>query len=63
VRQAAFFCQDIDAVDPRFDVNNDVVDNQLVNEVESNPEEGVEKGAAVDGDDNKAVETQAVYFS
>jgi len=63
VRQAAFFYQDIDAADPRFDVNKDMVDGQLVNEVESSPEEEVEKGAAeedgdaedaVEGDDNKA---------
>jgi len=62
VRQVAFFCQDIDAADPRFDVNKDVVDGQLVNEVESSPEEEAEKGAVqedenagdtVEGDDNK----------
>jgi len=50
-------------VDPRFDVNKDVVDSQLINEAESNPEEELEKtmadenmnaGAAVGGDDNKA---------
>jgi len=63
VRQAAFFCQDIDATDPRFDVNKDVVDDHLINEVESHPEEEAEKGTtdedmnageAVEGDDNKA---------
>ena len=63
VRQVTFFCQDIDAADPRFDVNKDVLDDQLVNEVESSPEEEAEKGAAdedgnagyaVEGDDNKA---------
>ncbi|QCE03251.1 hypothetical protein DEO72_LG8g1275 [Vigna unguiculata] len=63
VRQAAFFCQDIDATDTIFDVNKDVVDGQLVNEVESSPEEEAEKGATgedkdakdvVEGDDNKA---------
>jgi len=63
VRQAAFFCQDIDAADPRFDVNKDVVDDNLINEVESSPKEEAEKGAAdedgnagdtVEGDDNKA---------
>jgi len=32
LRQAAFFCQDVDAADTRFDVNKDVVDGQLVNE-------------------------------
>jgi len=63
VRQAAFFCQDIDAADPRFDVNKDVVDDQVINEVESSPEEEAEKvaadedvnaGDAVEGYDNKA---------
>ena len=63
VRQSAIVCQDIDATDPRFDVNKDVVDDQLVNEVESSPEEEAEKGAAeedgnagdvMEGDDNKA---------
>ena len=62
VREATFFCQDIDATDPRFDVNKDVVDGQLVNEAESSPEEEVEKEAtredkdaevAMEGDDNK----------
>ena len=65
VRQAAFFCQYIDAADPRFNVNKDVVDDQLVNEVESNPEEEAERGAAkedgnagdaVEGDDNKVAQ-------
>jgi len=27
VRQTTFFCQNVDAVDPRFDVNKDVVDD------------------------------------
>jgi len=48
---------------PRFDVNKDVVDGQLINKAESNPEEEVEKamadedvnaGAAVRGDNDKA---------
>jgi len=29
VRQAAFFCQDINAVDPRFDVNKDVMKSRV----------------------------------
>jgi len=54
VRQATFFCQDIDAADPRFDVNKGM---------RSSPEEEVEKttgdedmntGEAVEGDNNKA---------
>ena len=43
VRHATFFCQDIDAANPRFDVNKDMVDSQLINEVESIPEEEAEK--------------------
>jgi len=63
VRHATFFCQDIDTDDPRFDVNKDVVDDHLVNEVESSPEEEEEKGAtkeernagdAMEGDDSNA---------
>ena len=63
VRQTAFFCHDIDAADLRFDVNKDVVDDQLINEVESSPEEEAKKttanedmnaGEAVEGDNNKA---------
>jgi len=61
--QAAFFYQDVDAADTRFDVNKDVVDGQLVNKAESSLEEEVEKEttegekdaeAAMEGDDNKA---------
>jgi len=63
VRQATFFCKKVDVADPRFDVNKDVVDGQLINEAESSPEEEVEKamtnedvnaGATVGGDDDKA---------
>jgi len=35
LQQAAFFHQDIDGSDSRFDVNKDVVDGQLINEDES----------------------------
>ena len=53
----------MDAADPRFDVNKDVVDDQLINEAESSPEDEAEKtmadedvnvGGIVEGDDNKA---------
>ena len=63
MRQAAFFYKEVDVVDPRFDVNKDVVDDQLINEVESSPKEEVEKvmadedvnaGVTVEGDDDKA---------
>jgi len=49
--------------DPRFDVNKDVVDSQLINEAESSPKEEVEKamvdedanaGATVEGEGDKA---------
>ena len=49
--------------DPRFDVNKDVVDNQLIDEPESSPGEEVEKAmadeemnaeATVEGEDDKA---------
>jgi len=45
LRQVAFFHEDIDVSDVKFDVNKDVVDRQLVNEADSNPEEEAEKVA------------------
>ena len=63
VRQAAFFCKEVDVADPRFDVDKDVVDGQLINEDESSPEKEVEKvmadedvnaGATVEGEGDKA---------
>ena len=54
----ASFCKDVDVADPRFDVNKDVVDGQLINEAKSNPEEEAEK-TIVDEDMNagEAVES------
>jgi len=46
LRQAAFFCKEVDVSDSRYDVNKDVVDNHLVNELDLSPEEEVEKVAA-----------------
>ena len=46
LHQAAFFHQDVDAADSKFDVNKDVVDGKLVKEDESSPNEEVEKQAA-----------------
>jgi len=43
LRQAAFFHQDIDAADSKFDVNKDVVDGKLINEDESSPDEEAAK--------------------
>jgi len=63
VRQAAFFYKEVDVADPRFDVNKDVVDGQLIDEAESSPGEEVEKamadedanaGATVEGEGDKA---------
>jgi len=63
VRQAAFFCKKVDVVDPRFDVNKDVMDGQLIDEAKSHPREEVEKamadedanvGAIVEGEGDKA---------
>jgi len=48
VRQAAFFCKEVDVADPRFDVDKDVVDGQLINEAESSPNEEVENTMADD---------------
>ncbi|QCD79098.1 hypothetical protein DEO72_LG1g2737 [Vigna unguiculata] len=45
LRQVAFFHNDIDMSDTKFDVNKDVVDGQLVNEVDSSPEEEAKKVA------------------
>ena len=55
LRQAAFFHQDVDAVDSRFYVNKDVVDGQLIDEAESSPEGEAEKEAevAVEGGNGK----------
>jgi len=46
LRQAAFFHQDVDAADSKFDVNKDVVDGKLVKEDESSPDEEAKKEAA-----------------
>ena len=43
LRHAAFFYNDVDVSDSRFDVNKDVVDGQLISEAETNPKEVVEK--------------------
>ena len=58
LRQAAFFCKDVDLSDSRFDVNKDVVDGQLISEVESNPEE--ESGKVTVEDDMNGEEVVAV---
>ena len=46
LRQAAFFHQDVDVTDSKFDVNKDVVDGKLVKEDESSADEEVEEKAA-----------------
>ena len=46
LRQAAFFHQDVDIIDSKFEVNKDVVDGKLVQEDEDNADEEVEENAA-----------------
>jgi len=63
LRQAAFFYQDVDALDSRFDVDKDVVGGKLVREDEEGAEEVGEKaageekdsGAVVVGEENEGV--------
>jgi len=45
LRQAAFFHQDVDITNAKFDVNKDVVDGKLVKEDESSADEEVEEKA------------------
>jgi len=45
VRQAAFFYENVDVNDARFDVNKDVIDGVLVDEAKSSPEGDGGKGA------------------
>jgi len=58
LQQAAFFYKDVDVADVRFDVNKDVVDDLLVDEAESSPEEDAGKAVdreRADGNPNDAV--------
>jgi len=50
LRQAAFFHQDVDVTDSKFDVNKDVVDGKLVKEDESSAEEKAIEGEKKAGD-------------
>ncbi|QCD86378.1 hypothetical protein DEO72_LG3g899 [Vigna unguiculata] len=72
LRQAAFFCKDVDVADPRFDVNKDVVDGQLISEVETSLEEEAEKTVVdeymnveedVEGGDDQAAYDIVLMFS
>jgi len=47
--QTALFCMEVDVSDSKYDVNKDVVDDCLVNKLDSSPKEEVEK--VVDTDD------------
>jgi len=49
LRQAAFFHQDVDVTDSKFDVYKDVVDGKLVKEDESSADEEAEE-KAVEGE-------------
>ena len=58
LRQTAFFHQDVDITDSRFDVNKDVIDGKLVQEdEESGKEEAQEK---VVEDEKKAGDAEEV---
>ncbi|QCE14777.1 hypothetical protein DEO72_LG11g1783 [Vigna unguiculata] len=58
LRQAAFFHQDVDVTDSRFDVNKDVVDGKLVwEDEESGNEEAYEKAVE---DEKKAGDAEEV---
>ena len=46
LREAAFFHQEVDAANSKFDVNKDVVDGKLIQEDESSPDEEAEKESA-----------------
>ena len=46
LRQTAFFHQEVDAADSKFDVNKDVVDGKLIQEDESSPDDEAEKESA-----------------
>ena len=46
LRQTALFHQDVDAADPKFDVNKDVVDGKLIKEDVTTSDEEAEKEAA-----------------
>jgi len=46
LRQAAFFHQDVDVTDSRFDVNKDVIDGKLVQEDEDSGNEGAQEKVA-----------------
>jgi len=64
LRQAAFFYENVDGNDARFDVNKDVVDGVLMDEAESSPEGDVGKGAEdvdvnVDGAPTKDADQEA----
>jgi len=45
LRQAAFFHQDVDITDSKFNVNKDVIDGKLVRVDESSADEGAEEKA------------------
>jgi len=45
LRQAAFFHQDVDITDSKFDVNKDIIDEKLVKEDESSADEEAEEKA------------------
>jgi len=57
LRQTAFFHQDVDVTDSRFDVNKDVIDGKLVKEDEDS---GNEEAQQVVEDEKKAGDAEEV---
>ena len=51
LRQAAFFHEEVDITDAKFDVNKDVIDGRLVKEDESNVGEEAEEKAEEKADE------------
>jgi len=43
LRHAAFFCKEVDASHPNYDINKDIVDECLVDEEEMSAEQSVEE--------------------
>jgi len=62
LRQAAFFHQDVDAADPKFDVNKEVVDEKLMKEDESIPDEEAAEEEK-EGDDAMMQQNRTLIFN
>ena len=60
LRQATFFCKEVDATNSKDDVNKDVVDGCLVEEVDSSLEQ-VEEVPAIGGKDPASEEDAMMH--